>query len=186
MKKILIASSVILLLAAGCSATQQASVTTTPQNTTADSAITPSPSAVATQAVVATPTPTAMATKTPSPTPTKAPVVVTVALKLGTSASLGQYLTASNGMTLYTYGSDSANVSNCSGSCAANWPPYTQSAGLQLGAVSGISGKLGTITRADGTTQVTYKGMPLYFWVNDTKPGDTTGQGLGGFVVAKP
>jgi len=53
-------------------------------------------------------------------------------------------------------------------------------------AMAGISGKLGTITRADGTMQVTYNGMPLYFWVHDAKAGDTSGQGIGGFSVAKP
>jgi predicted lipoprotein with Yx(FWY)xxD motif len=48
-------------------------------------------------------------------------------------------------------------------------------------------GTVGTFTRTDdGTTQVTYKGLPLYFWKGDTKPGDVTGQGIGGFSVAKP
>jgi predicted lipoprotein with Yx(FWY)xxD motif len=50
----------------------------------------------------------------------------------------------------------------------------------------GVTGKLGTLTRPDGTTQVTYNGRPLYGWQNDAKPGDVTGQGIGGFTVAKP
>jgi predicted lipoprotein with Yx(FWY)xxD motif len=45
---------------------------------------------------------------------------------------------------------------------------------------------LGTLTRADGTVQVTYNGLPLYGWKSDAKPGDTTGEGVGGFSVATP
>jgi predicted lipoprotein with Yx(FWY)xxD motif len=171
MKKRLFASSVVLLMAAGCNSTQQVyvpSATTTP---TQD------------QAPMATTTPPAMDMAT-STTPMMAGM--TTVINLGTSSSLGQYLTASNGMTLYTYNNDTANTSNCSGSCATNWPPYTVQAGLNLAAVSGVSGKMGTISRADGSIQVTYNGMPLYFWANDVKSGDTTGQGVSGFTVAKP
>jgi predicted lipoprotein with Yx(FWY)xxD motif len=50
-----------------------------------------------------------------------------------------------------------------------------------------VTGTVGTFTRTDnGTTQVTYKGLPLYFWKGDTKAGDVDGQGKGGFSVAKP
>jgi predicted lipoprotein with Yx(FWY)xxD motif len=49
-----------------------------------------------------------------------------------------------------------------------------------------VTGTLGQLTRADGTSQVTYNGMPLYGWKNDTKAGDVTGQGINSFLVAKP
>jgi predicted lipoprotein with Yx(FWY)xxD motif len=110
-------------------------------------------------------------------------------LLLGTDATttLGTYLIGSNGMTLYKYAPDKPGVSNCTGQCAVKWPPYTVASADALSNVqAGITGKVGTITRADGTLQVTYNDQPLYFWVNDKVPGDTTGQNVGGvwFVVA--
>lgn len=102
------------------------------------------------------------------------------------SATVGSYLIAYNGMTLYTYSSDTAGVSNCSGSCAKNWPPYTITSTANLVAESPIAGAITTITRADGTTQVAYNGQPLYFYSGDTSSNDTKGQGLDGFHVAKP
>jgi hypothetical protein len=48
----------------------------------------------------------------------------------------------------------------------------------------GVTGQLGTLTRADGTTQVSYRGLPLYYWQGDKKPGDATGNGIDGFSVA--
>lgn len=107
-------------------------------------------------------------------------------LSVQSGSGVGNYLVASNGMALYTSTADSASKSNCSGSCAANWPPYTVAAGALLDVKAVVSGKVDTITRADGTMQVTYKGMPLYFWVGDKKAGDVTGNTVGTFVVAKP
>jgi predicted lipoprotein with Yx(FWY)xxD motif len=103
---------------------------------------------------------------------------------MATSATLGAYLTGPTGLTLYIKTSDTANTSTCTDTCLANWPALTVSTGQTAVAGTGVTGALGTFTRADGTTQVTYNGLPLYYWVSDTKPGDTTGQGIGGFVVA--
>ncbi len=64
------------------------------------------------------------------------------------------------------------------------WPPLTVDAGSQASGGSGVTGAFGTLTRADGTTQVTYLGNPLYYWKGDTKPTDTTGEGVNGFLVA--
>ncbi|MBU6141683.1 hypothetical protein KGO95_01005 [Patescibacteria group bacterium] len=112
---------------------------------------------------------------------------VSPVLSVASSTSLGNYLVASNGMTLYVYAKDAAGVSNCSGVCAVNWPPYQPVQNEPLLAADGVTGKLATITRDDGTMQLTYNGEPVYFWKNDTKPGDTTGQGVGGvWYVAKP
>jgi predicted lipoprotein with Yx(FWY)xxD motif len=98
--------------------------------------------------------------------------------------TLGTFLTDANGMTLYMFTRDSPNVSVCEGDCAVAWPPFSVEGDLTL--PEGVEGTLGTITRADGTTQVTYNEMPLYYWQNDTQPGDTTGQGVGAvwFIVS--
>lgn len=84
----------------------------------------------------------------------------------------------SNGMTVYTYTSDVAGsgTSACSGGCLTRWPALTVPAGVTPTAGGGVSGALGTITRTDnGTLQVTYNGLPLYFFQNDKAPGDTNG-----------
>jgi predicted lipoprotein with Yx(FWY)xxD motif len=85
---------------------------------------------------------------------------------------------SSNQMTLYTFDKDVAGsgVSNCSGGCLTAWPALTVAAGETPTGGAGVSGTLGTITRADdGTLQVTYNGLPLYFFAKDTAPGDANG-----------
>jgi predicted lipoprotein with Yx(FWY)xxD motif len=101
-----------------------------------------------------------------------------------TGTTLGTILTGANSMTLYVHAGDSATSSTCTGGCATAWPPLTVAAGTQPTAGSGVTGQLATLIRADGATQVTYGGMPLYYWQGDTKAGDTTGQGVNGFTVA--
>ena len=108
-----------------------------------------------------------------------------VAIGTASSASLGTFLTGANGKTLYTHAGDGSNTSTCTGACATAWPPLTVAAGGQPTAGAGVTGKLGTLTRADGTMQVTSAGLPLYYWQGDAKPGDTTGDGVNGFSVAK-
>ena len=83
-------------------------------------------------------------------------------------------LTDSKGFTLYSFAPDTATTSNCTGSCAAYWPPLT---GAPT-AGPGVTGELGTITRPDGTTQATYNGHPLYTYVGDTHPGQANGNNL--------
>lgn len=95
------------------------------------------------------------------------------------SPQLGTYLVDSEGMTLYLYTKDEENKSNCYDSCAENWPPLTVSSASELELPDNLSGTLGTTERTDGTLQVTYNGMPLYYWVRDQKPGDTTGHDVG-------
>lgn len=96
----------------------------------------------------------------------------------------GRILVDALGMTLYRFANDEENVSNCSGTCAINWPPLLLSYGEPT-LEPGIDGELGWITRGDGARQVTYNGMPLYGWINDQQPGDATGHGVGGnwFVI---
>jgi predicted lipoprotein with Yx(FWY)xxD motif len=124
---------------------------------------------------------------TTSTTTTTTNTVATPVVSVGTSTTLGPILVAENGMTLYVYNKDTAGVSNCTGQCLVEWPAYTPAAGAPLTAGPGVTGTLGTITRTDnGATQLTYNGMPLYFFVQDTAAGDATGQNQGGFSVVKP
>jgi predicted lipoprotein with Yx(FWY)xxD motif len=102
------------------------------------------------------------------------------------TTSLGAALTGPNGLTLYTHAGDSATSSTCTGACATNWPPLTVPAGGTPTAGSGVTGTLATLTRDDGSIQVTYNGLPLYGWQGDKAAGDTTGNGVNGFSVAKP
>jgi predicted lipoprotein with Yx(FWY)xxD motif len=83
-------------------------------------------------------------------------------------------LTDAKGMTLYTFQKDAEGKSACSGNCAKAWPPLTAPADAKAMADWTI------ITRDDGATQWAYKGRPLYTWVKDTKPGETTGEGAAG------
>ncbi len=98
------------------------------------------------------------------------------------SPTFGMVLTGPNGMTLYTHAGDSATSSTCTGGCATAWPPLATTG--QPTAAAGVTGQLGTESRADGTIQVTYGGLPLYYWQGDTKAGDVTGNGVEGFSVA--
>ena len=101
-------------------------------------------------------------------------------IQLSKDAKLGDILVDSKGMTLYRFEKDQANVSNCSGGCATAWPPLVVAAGQAPTAGDGIAGKLGVITRQDGSRQVTFNGLPLYFFRGDSKAGDTNGQGVAG------
>lgn len=123
-----------------------------------------------------------------SPNGTPGATASATVLQASTNAALGSFLSSPvTGKTLYTYANDAAGVSNCSGQCAVNWPPYLVEPGITLLGASGVGGKLGTIIRADGGTQLTYNGAPLYTYIKDTKPGDTVGQGVGGvWYVVKP
>jgi predicted lipoprotein with Yx(FWY)xxD motif len=82
-------------------------------------------------------------------------------------------LTDAKGMTLYTFAKDQPGVSNCNDNCAKNWPP------LMAAADAKPMGEWTIVTRADGTRMWAYKGMPVYLWIKDAKPGDNTGNGVG-------
>ena len=99
-------------------------------------------------------------------------------LHVGFTDALGPFLTDANGMTLYLFEKDTtANESTCEGDCAANWPPASADGTLTLPA--GVPGELTAITRADGSQQLSYNSIPLYLYVADKAPGDTTGQEVG-------
>ena len=96
-------------------------------------------------------------------------------VKVVENPKLGKILTDSKGMTLYMFTPDKNNTSVCYDKCSALWPPLLISAGQPILA-PGIVGTLGLTNRNDNTRQVTYNGMPLYYYVKDKKPGDITGQ----------
>ena len=92
-------------------------------------------------------------------------------------------LTGPNGMTLYTFDKDTPNSgkSVCNGPCATNWPPRMASDSDTNQAEYTV------ITRDDGKKQWAFKGQPLYYWIKDAKPGDTSGDGVGQvWHTAKP
>lgn len=94
---------------------------------------------------------------------------------------IGEVFTDANGMTLYTYDEDTPGKSNCTGLCAAFWPPV-----IADGAAKPTAG-FAAISRADGSKQWAYKGNPLYGYALDAKAGDTAGDGADGvWHAAKP
>lgn len=93
---------------------------------------------------------------------------------------VGSVLTGPNGKTLYFFTSDTATATTCTGQCAVVWPPLVVPAGARAALASGVRGTLGSIVRPDGSTQVTYRGHLLYYYVGDTAPGQDKGQGVDG------
>lgn len=96
------------------------------------------------------------------------------------SGPLGSYLTADSGRSVYLWEADSAGTSTCTGACASVWPPVTTT-GTPQASGGATASDLGTITRSDGSHQVTYAGHPLYYFAKDSAPGQTTGEGSNGF-----
>jgi predicted lipoprotein with Yx(FWY)xxD motif len=148
-----------------------------------------SKSSKASNAANATPAYPSETTATTSATTTPAGgsgtvIAVKHASKLGTILAAGP-----KKMTVYLFEGDKGAASSCAGACAAVWPPVTTS-GAAVVHGAAMSADLGTIKRSDGTTQVTYKGHPLYFFAKDKDSGDAYGQGVHGFgsdwYVLKP
>jgi predicted lipoprotein with Yx(FWY)xxD motif len=95
-------------------------------------------------------------------------------------SDLGEILVDGQGRTLYLFEADKGTTSTCGGACASAWPPLTTDD--QPVAGPGVSAsKLGTTTRGDGTTEVTYNGHPLYTYAGDSSAGQTSGQGSDDF-----
>lgn len=92
----------------------------------------------------------------------------------------GSYLVGPSGRAVYLWMADTSSTSNCSGPCAAAWPPVTTS-GAPTASGAAIAGEVGTTTRSDGAVQATYHGHPLYFYSGDSGAGQTNGQGLNEF-----
>jgi predicted lipoprotein with Yx(FWY)xxD motif len=93
------------------------------------------------------------------------------------------YLADANGRTLYVFGADSpgdcANdpITTCYKDCPLSWPVFD--AGARVVADGLDDALFGTIERTDGLRQTTYRGWPLYYYKNDSQPGDVRGQAVG-------
>jgi predicted lipoprotein with Yx(FWY)xxD motif len=190
----------VLMVAVACeegTATPTSGVGTTPAATIPRGTITP-------QATVArTPVPTVSPTRTPAatlvvPTPTGITPTIpggtvipgatiapggtvapatSVTLRTTTHPTLGTILVDGGGRTLYMYVLDMPGTSVCEAACAMAWPPLTTTGTPMAG--TGVNPALiGTITRTDGSRQVTYNDHPLYYYRNDQQPGQVSGQGV--------
>jgi predicted lipoprotein with Yx(FWY)xxD motif len=117
------------------------------------------------------------ATSNPAAASTSSPLNPTATgIKTVSSGSLGTVLVDAQGYVLYWFANDTPSASNCSGTCATNWPPVIGTPTLAAGVT--LSGQLGTITRSNGQLQATYDGHPLYTFAGDKSPGDATGNDL--------
>lgn len=132
-----------------------------------------SPTTAAPATTTATPATTASESATATVTD-----AATVDLKTA-SSSAGNIVVDGKGMSVYYYTKDvkDSGKSNCIGDCLVAWPPVITTNDTPK--VEGVTGKVGTITTADGKKQVTIEGMPVYLWEKDKDPGDITGQGVG-------
>ena len=110
---------------------------------------------------------------TPSSSATSGPAASSSALKTTTIGG-ATVLTSAKGFTLYSFAPDTPTTSKCNGSCATFWPPVKGPAT----AGAGVTGKLTTVTRSDGSVQAAYNGHPLYTYTGDKSPGQATGNGL--------
>lgn len=124
-------------------------------------------------------------TASPEASPAASPVAGDTSVLVLDDPELGEILTDSEGMVLYLFTNDEqgSGVSNCEGDCLANWPAFVADDPLTL--PDGVPGELAQIERSDGSMQVAYNGWPLYYFIGDTAPGDTTGHEVGDvwFVV---
>ncbi|GAA0534300.1 hypothetical protein [Chitinophaga japonensis] len=107
-------------------------------------------------------------------------------VQVADNAALGKVMTDSAGNTLYFFSLDAADTSACTGGCLAAWPVFYVE-NLRLEDTSLHADDFGTITRADGAKQTTYKGWPLYYYANDNASGDVNGEAVNNvWYVAKP
>lgn len=118
------------------------------------------------------------ATPSPGDSESSSPTDGALALKV-VDSPLGEILVDGNGMTLYLFTQDTQgeDASVCEGQCLVNWPPLL---GVPTEGEGVDDSKLGSFTRSDGSVQASYNGWPLYYWVQDTAPGQSTGQGVQG------
>jgi predicted lipoprotein with Yx(FWY)xxD motif/plastocyanin len=157
-----------------------------PAVTAAPTSVPPQPSATVVQKPTATNVPpTTAPTQTASAAAPTSQVVANGAVVNVAKSALGQILVDAKGMTMYSFAKDVGGVSACYDACATNWPPLMTTDKPLAGAGVDVT-MLGTAARQDGSLQVTYNKMPLYYFARDKTPGETAGQGVGTvwFVVA--
>ena len=165
-----------IITVAGLAAACSSAATVSPPASLAATAPSAAPSTTPASAPAASPpAPSASASSAAPSGPTASGSTIEAAA-VGSRGTL--IVASSNGMTVYTFSKDTANSgsSACTGSCLATWPALTVPAGSTATAGNGAGGKIGTITRSDdGSLQVTYKGLPLYFFSGDHAKGDSNG-----------
>lgn len=107
------------------------------------------------------------------------------AVKVAEKEGVGKFFTDARGMTLYIFKKDRPGKSACAGPCVGRWPLYFRE---KVAVPEGVKlDDFGSITRDDGKAQTTYKGWPLYYFLDDKDPGDTKGQGMGSvWYIAEP
>ncbi|HTW83892.1 MAG TPA: hypothetical protein VMD91_07490 [Candidatus Sulfotelmatobacter sp.] len=166
MKNVSFAAGVLLAaLLAGCSG----GGTSTPTPPAGGGASAPTP----------TPTPIA-ATPTPSPAPSSTPVAAATPLGTATINGSPAFVTATGFATYFFDGDTTADVSTCTGSCLAAWPPVLAPSGA-------LPSPWSEFTRTDtNQLQLAFNGRPLYTFASDTSPGVATGDGVAGFSLARP
>ncbi|MBE7175269.1 MAG: hypothetical protein INR69_02625 [Mucilaginibacter polytrichastri] len=119
---------------------------------------------------------------TPDPDPVNDPKT---GVLLGSNSTFGQVLTDSSGRSLYFFAPDVQGESACTGNCEVIWPPFHTSATISVEGLNAAD--FGTINRADGSKQTTYKGWPLYYYQSDAAAGEIKGDKVGNvWFVAKP
>jgi predicted lipoprotein with Yx(FWY)xxD motif len=117
----------------------------------------------------------------PAPKPPPNAEEGTVFVSLGSVSGLGQILVGPEGRTLYAFSADSEAEATCEGACEKAWPPLLDESGEPEPSNGAAGARLGTITRSDGSKQVTYAGHPLYSYSGDVKPGEAKGNGASAF-----
>jgi predicted lipoprotein with Yx(FWY)xxD motif len=179
---IAVALAGMALVAAACGGTSNADKTST---AAAKSGSTAAATSAATKPA-STSTTAASTSPAASGSPTAGAATGNAVLKIATDATLGKFFTDDKGFTLYIFKNDVAgNGKSAAEALTAVWPPLTSAAAPA--APAGATGDFAVITRVDGKKQVTYKGLPLYYFVNDKAAGDTKGQNVGQvWFVAAP
>ena len=171
--------ALVLAACAPAAAPTQAPATLEPTTAATEPPATEAPSA--TEPPVATDT--SAATDTPSVDTTETvgvPVTGEATVNVADVGTYGSALVNGDGMPLYVFSLDTGGTSACKDDCAAEWVPLASQGTPAAG--DGVDATmLATITRDDGTMQVTYNGHPLYTFVDDTAPGDAKGQGMNDF-----
>lgn len=168
----------LVLAACGPAATPAPTETTEPTLLPTDPPVTDT--AEATESPVAT-EPSATDTQGAAESPTAGvPVTGAATVSVSEVGTFGSALVDAQGRSLYLFTNDTqdSGASSCTEDCLVKWPPLL-SDGAPVAGEGVDESLLGTITRDDSTTQVTYNGWPLYYYADDTAPGDATGQGVG-------
>ena len=131
-------------------------------------------------------TPSSVASPSDAASPTGSGTTAAEDYPLKASAD-GSYLTGKDGRALYVFAKDTkdSGKSACNGQCLANWPAYAADDPSEIEA-EGASGTLSIVTRDDGSKQLAYNGMPLYYFAGDKAAGDTNGKAIANWALATP